>query len=101
MAIFDNGLVVVLDIRVKIVAPIDGVEIGDHADKSTWRIDFKPEATVQQRADAQAVVAAFDVALEEQKLKDADQAKVDKKATLLTQPNKSVTVQDLLDLGLI
>jgi hypothetical protein len=27
--------------------------------------------------------------------------KTDKKASLLTQPNKSVTVQDLLDLGLI
>ena len=94
-------LATVIDKKIRQVAPIDGVSLGSIPDKSTWRIDFKPEATVQQRTDAQAVVAAFDVALEEQKLKDADQAKVDKKASLLTQPNKSVTVQDLLDLGLI
>ena len=83
------------------VCPVHGVSLGTYEDKSTWRIDFKPEATTQQRADAQAVVVAFNVALEEQKLKNADQAKMDKKARLLTQPNKSVTVQDLLDLGLI
>ena len=87
--------------QVAAVAPISGVSIGRLDDKSTWRIDFKPEATVQQRTDAQAVVGAFDVALEEQKLKDADQAKKDKKASLLTQPNKSVTVQDLIDLGIL
>ena len=52
-------------------------------------------------ADAQTVVATFDVALEEQRLKDADQAKMDKKASLLATPNKAVIVQDLLDLGLI
>ena len=91
----------VLDNQINAVCPINGVAIGDAISKSTWRIDFKPEATAQQRSDAQAVVAAFDVALEEQKLKDADQAKVDKKASLLTQPNKSVTVQDLIDLGLL
>ena len=83
------------------VCPINGIGLGALNDKSTWRIDFKPEATVQQRADAQAVVAAFDVAAEEKKLTDADRAKVDKKASLLLQPNKSVTVQDLLDLGLL
>lgn len=31
----------------------------------------------------------------------AAKAKADKKASLLTQPNKSVTVQDLIDLGLV
>ena len=36
-----------------------------------------------------------------QKQKEADQIKADKKAALLLQPNKSVTVQDLIDLGLI
>ena len=96
-----SQFIVALDMRIKAVCPIQGVSVGTRDDKSTWRIDFKPEATVQQRADAQAVVAAFNVALEEQKLKDADQSKVDKRASLLTQPNKSVTVQDLLDLGLV
>ena len=90
-----------LHTKISAVAPIDGIAVGETTKKPTWRIDFKPEATTQQRADAQAVVAAFDVALEEQKLKDADQAKVDKKASLLLQPNKSVTIQDLVDLGIL
>lgn len=96
-----NKLPKVLHDRVALKAPIEGISIGKIALRSTWRIDFKPEATTQQRADAQAVIAAFDIAPEEQKLKDADQAKVDKKASLLTQPNKSVTVQDLIDLGIL
>jgi hypothetical protein len=91
----------IIHIAVAAVAPIDGVSLGQIKDKSTWRIDFKPEATSAQRQAAQGVIVNFDVALEEKKLKDADQAKVDKKASLLSQPNKSVTVQDLLDLGLI
>jgi len=95
------SLLVELDRQIKAVCPIYGVALVDKTDKSTWRIDFKPEATAQQKLDVQAVVSAFDVTAEEKKLKDADQAKVDKKVSLLTQPNKSVTVQDLLDLGLI
>ena len=91
----------VLNEKVEQVAPIFGVSLGETSDKSTWRIDFKPEATPAQRTAAQAVVDAFDVAAEEQKLKDAEQAKVDKKALLLTLLNKPVTVQDLLDLGLL
>jgi len=94
-------VIVVLDQQIKVVCPIDGVSLGRKDDKSTWRIDFKPEATAQQRTDAQAVVEAFDVAAEEKKMTDAAQAKKDRKALLLTQPNKSITVQDLLDLGLI
>ena len=90
----------VLHIQLAATAPIDGVAIGDSQNKSTWRIDFKPEATPAQRAAAQAVVDAFDVAAEEQKLLGVEQAKKDKKAALLSQPNKSVTVQDLVDLGL-
>lgn len=41
------------------VAPIFGVAIGIRADKATWRIDFKPEATSQQRAAAQAIIDGF------------------------------------------
>ena len=96
-----DSLNVTLHQRLSTVAPITGVSLGMLADKTTWRIDFRPEATSQQQADAQAVVDAFDVAVEEQKLKDAEQAKKDKKSSLLSQPNKSVTIQDLLDLGLL
>jgi len=43
------------------LAPIDGVSIGKRSDKTTWRIDFKPEATEQQKAAAQAALDAFDI----------------------------------------
>jgi hypothetical protein len=46
--------------QIQAVCPIDGVSVGRENDKLTWRIDFKPEATAPQRANAQAVVAAFD-----------------------------------------
>ena len=51
-----------LDAAVKAVCPIDGVSIGVPGDKATWRIDFKDEASAQQRAAAEAVLAAFDPA---------------------------------------
>jgi len=34
-----------LETAVKVVCPIDGVSIGNPADKLTWRIDFKPTWT--------------------------------------------------------
>jgi hypothetical protein len=43
------------------VCPIDGVSIGEKLDKSTWRIDFKLEATAQQRLAAGVAVQNFDV----------------------------------------
>ena len=46
------------------VCPIDGVSIGRKNDKSTWRIDFRPEATDAQKAAARAALDAFDVAAE-------------------------------------
>lgn len=49
-----------LDAAIKAVCPIHGVSIGRVNDKQTWRIDFKDEATAQERATAQAVVDAFD-----------------------------------------
>lgn len=45
------------------VCPIHGVSIGRKDDKATWRIDFVPGATSGERADAEAVLAAFDVAV--------------------------------------
>lgn len=44
------------------LAPIMGVSIGDPADKGTWRVDFLPEATQEQRDAATACLAAFDPA---------------------------------------
>lgn len=48
-----------LDKAIKTVCPIDGVSIGRKDDKSTWRIDFRPEATQTQRDAAQAILSAF------------------------------------------
>lgn len=42
-------------------APIYGVSIGKRDDKSTWVIHFKPEATEQQRTDAQEALEAVQV----------------------------------------
>lgn len=41
-------------------AVIDGVTIGDPADKATWTIQFTPEASKANQAAARAVLAAFD-----------------------------------------
>lgn len=41
--------------------PVYGISIGSKDDKSTWRIDFAPEATDEQKAQAAQLVAAFDV----------------------------------------
>lgn len=49
-----------LDRAVSRVAPIFGVAIGRRDDKSTWRVDFQDEATPEQRAAAQGVIAGFD-----------------------------------------
>ena len=51
-----------VEAAVSAVCPVVGVSIGVPVDKQTWRIDFHPEATTQQRANAQAAVDAFDVA---------------------------------------
>lgn len=51
-----------LNDAVAAVAPIDGVSVGRAEDRSTWRIDFATGATAEQRASAQAVLAAFDPA---------------------------------------
>ena len=42
------------------VAPIASVAIGRRNDRATWRIDFKPEATVDQRLEAERIVREFD-----------------------------------------
>ena len=55
-----------LDAAIKAVCPIHGVSIGRKDDKQTWRVDFKDEATAQQRAQASNVVINFDAVAAEQ-----------------------------------
>ena len=43
---------------------VDGVSIGRHDDKATWVIDWVNPPTAQQEAQAQTIIAAFDVAAE-------------------------------------
>jgi hypothetical protein len=45
------------------VAPIDGISVGDDKKKETWRIDFKSDATDEQKVAAKAVVEQFDQSL--------------------------------------
>jgi hypothetical protein len=51
-----------LSAAIRGVAPIHGVSIGARDDKRTWRIDFAPEATAEQKAAAQVALDAFDAA---------------------------------------
>ena len=70
-----------LDNEIKLVCPIHGISIGRKDDKSTWRIDFKDTATDKEKANAQAVIDAFDWSVEEVKEKDMeDKKKVKDKA---------------------
>ena len=50
-----------LDTAIKEVCPIDGVSIGSLTDRSLWRVDFKNEATQEQRQAAIAVLEAFEL----------------------------------------
>lgn len=42
------------------VCPIDGVSVGRWDDRLMWRVNYKPEATPDQKAAAQTVVDTFD-----------------------------------------
>ncbi len=55
------------------VADIHGVSIGHADDKSTWRIDFKDEATQEQKNLAMSMLAAY-VPMSAQQLKALDDA---------------------------
>lgn len=68
-----------LDAAIRAVCPIIGVSVGKDGVPSTVRIDFAPEATVPQRAAAQAVVDAFDwsTAAEEARLNVTQRQRAD------------------------
>ena len=92
----------ILDARVRAAAPIDGISVGRLNDKSTWRIDFKSEATFPERQAAQAVLTAFNVVLEEQKIVDKRESRRTSRDRIrLLPPNTSITVADLLEAEII
>ena len=46
---------------VAVVCPVVGVSIGDQNDKSTWRVDFTPDATDAQKAAAAQAITNYDL----------------------------------------
>lgn len=44
---------------IALAAPIHGVAVVDPTDARTWRVDFKDEATAQQRANAFSVLRSI------------------------------------------
>ena len=54
-------LIGLLDQTIKYVCPIDGVSVGNPKDKSTWRIDFKDEATKAEKDAAQVILGGWDI----------------------------------------
>lgn len=58
---------------VSAVCPIEGVSVGQYANRSTWSFDPLPGATSQQRTSAQAVIDAFDDSAEAQAAWEEDQ----------------------------
>lgn len=48
-----------LDFDLRAVCPIDGISIGIFDEKNTWRIDYKPEATMDEKNAAQVIVDNF------------------------------------------
>lgn len=71
-----------LHLIVEAVCPIDGVSIGRKDDKSTWRIDFKTEATPAQQQAARDVVLAFDVFLKEREIERLEERQARRKVLL-------------------
>lgn len=53
------SLVTALDKAVRAVCPIDSVSLGNINDKATWKAQFSPAATTQQKAAAATAIANF------------------------------------------
>lgn len=65
-------------IETEIGRTILGVSIGLWDDRSTWRIDFAPDATEKERQAAQAVLDSFDpAAVPETQPKNVDEVAAD------------------------
>lgn len=46
---------------IRLVCPLDGISIGKWDDRKTWSIQFKPEATAEQKAAGEKVLAELDL----------------------------------------
>lgn len=68
--------------------PIDGVAVGDEALRATWVPRYLPNATVQQRATCDALIAAFDPVA--QAVLDAET--IDRATTALLQKDLLATL---------
>lgn len=53
-----------LDQAIRAVCPINGVSIGDEADRSTWSIDYADDATDDQKEAAEALLQTWDPSTE-------------------------------------
>lgn len=61
-AMFSHDTPLRLLAAAKVSAPaVLGLTIGDENDRTTWRLDFGPDATAEQRAAAVAAVQGFDL----------------------------------------
>jgi hypothetical protein len=49
-----------LDEKIREVCPIDGISFGDLKKKETWKIDFLPNATLEQKLAAAKVLKEFE-----------------------------------------
>ena len=47
--------------RLAAIAPIVGISVPDENDTSTWRIDFDPSATTEERSDATTLLNSIDL----------------------------------------
>lgn len=61
-----------LDQEIKKICPIHGISFGKLDDKSTWRFNFKKEATDEQRILALVYIEKFEWNEENQKKADED-----------------------------
>lgn len=58
--------------------PVYGVTIGNDNDRATWRVQYQPTATAQQRLDGDALVQAFDFVADESTFRaEQEQAQFD------------------------
>ena len=86
--------IVKLDQAITAVCPIDGVSIGRWNDRASWEIQFRPEATDEQKAAAHAVMDTFDPDAPGNNLKAAKRLTQDDMLDLLKQAGVSQAAID-------
>ena len=53
-------MIIELNEALEKVAPISGVRIGRRDDRTTWKVDFHPDATKAEREAAMSILDSFD-----------------------------------------